>query len=64
MIAGLIRPRTPPGEVRVFEALRDHPGTADWIVWHGLPIRHHETQVEGEADFVLVIPGGGCSWPR
>lgn len=59
MIPALIRYGTPPGEVKVFEALRDHPGTADWIVWHGLPIRHHETQVEGEADFVLVIPGEG-----
>ncbi|QUW18242.1 NERD domain-containing protein [Agrococcus sp. Marseille-Q4369] len=59
MIPGLIRPGTPPGEFKVFEALRDHPGTADWIVWHGLPIRHHETQVEGEADFVIVIPGEG-----
>ncbi|ERG64403.1 hypothetical protein L332_08070 [Agrococcus pavilionensis RW1] len=59
MIPGAIRPGTPPGEAKVFEALRDHPGTSDWIVWHGLPIRHHETQVEGEADFVIVIPDEG-----
>lgn len=59
MIPGAIRPGTPPGERKVFEALRDHPGTADWIVWHGLSIRHHDTQVEGEADFVLLIPGEG-----
>lgn len=43
----------------MFEALRDHPGTDGWLVWHGLPIRHHETQVEGEADFVIMIPGEG-----
>ncbi|MCR8669770.1 nuclease-related domain-containing DEAD/DEAH box helicase [Agrococcus sp. HG114] len=59
MVPGLMRPRTPPGEAKVFEALRDHPGTEGWIVWHGLPIRHHETQVEGEADFVIVAPGEG-----
>jgi hypothetical protein len=59
MVPALIRPRTPPGEVKVFEALRDHPGTDGWLVWHGLPIRHHDTQVEGEADFVIMVPGEG-----
>ncbi|MGC5076158.1 NERD domain-containing protein [Agrococcus sp. DT81.2] len=59
MVPPTIRPRTPPGEVKVFEALRDHPGTAGWLVWHGLPVRHHETQVEGEADFVVMVPGEG-----
>lgn len=54
-----VRPRSPSGEVKVFEALRDHPGTDGWLVWHGLPIRHHETQVEGEADFVIMVPGEG-----
>lgn len=49
----------PSGELRVYEALRDHAGTSDWVVWHGLPIRHHETQVEGEADFVILIPSEG-----
>ena len=59
MVPAAIRPRTPPGESKVFEALRDHPGTAGWLVWHGLAIRHHETQVEGEADFVIMVPGEG-----
>lgn len=59
MIPQLIRAGSPNGEVAVFEALRDHPGTADWLVWHGLPIRHHATQVQGEADFVVVVPGEG-----
>ena len=60
MIPALIASsRVPPGEYAVFEALRDHPGTDGWVVFHGLPIRHHETQVEGEADFVLLVPGEG-----
>ncbi|GAA1424368.1 nuclease-related domain-containing DEAD/DEAH box helicase [Agrococcus citreus] len=59
MVPAVIRPKTPPGEVLVFEALRDHPGTDGWLVWHGLPIRHHETQLEGEADFVIMVPGEG-----
>ncbi|MDR7234035.1 NERD domain-containing protein [Agrococcus sp. BE272] len=49
----------PTGELQVFEALREHPDTDDWVVWHGLPIRHHQTQVEGEADFVVMVPGEG-----
>ncbi|MGM1030470.1 MAG: NERD domain-containing protein [Actinomycetota bacterium] len=59
MNPAVVRPKTPPGEVKVFEALRDHPSTEGWLVWHGLPIRHHETQVEGEADFVIMVPGEG-----
>ncbi len=59
MVPPTIRPRTQPGEVKVFEALRDHPSTDGWLVWHGLPLRHHETQVEGEADFVIMVPGEG-----
>jgi hypothetical protein len=59
MIPGLLRAGAPPGERTVFDALRDHPGTDGWLVWHGLPIRHHETQIEGEADFVLLVPGEG-----
>ncbi len=59
MIPAKIRPGTPPGEVKVFEALRDHPGIDGWVVWHGMRIRHHETQVEGEADFVVMVPGEG-----
>ena len=47
MLPGLPRAGSPPGERKVFDALRDHPGTAGWVVYHGLPIRHHETQVEG-----------------
>lgn len=59
MVPPTVRPRSPSGEVKVFEALRDHPGTDGWLVWHGLPIRRHETQVEGEADFVIMVPGEG-----
>ena len=55
----VIRPKTPPGQVKVFEATPPPPGTGGRLVWHDLPIGHHETQVEGEADFVIVVPGEG-----
>lgn len=48
-----------PGELDAFVALRDAPGTADWIVFHSLAIGRHITQREGEADFVVLAPGIG-----
>ena len=49
----------PPGEHAVFAALRDAANTADWVVFHSLEIAKHATQVQGEADFVVVAPGHG-----
>ncbi len=49
----------PPGELAVFAALRDAPGTDDWVVLHSLEIAHHVSQVQGEADFVVIAPGYG-----
>lgn len=54
----------PPGELLVFDALRDASGTDGWGALHGLPIRHHATQVEGEADFVILSRARGCSSSR
>ncbi|WP_439565048.1 NERD domain-containing protein [Microcella sp.] len=47
----------PPGEHAVFAALRQAPD--DWVVFHSLEIAHHVSQVQGEADFVVVAPGHG-----
>lgn len=49
----------PPGEKAIFSALASDPITEDWIVLHSLGIADHMRQVEGEADFVVVVPGGG-----
>lgn len=49
----------PPGERDVFVGLRDAKGTESWVAFHSLNIAHHESQVEGEADFVVLIPGSG-----
>lgn len=50
-------PDTSPGEVLVFEKLRQCP--SEWIVLHSLHIAEHVRQVEGEADFIVLIPGRG-----
>jgi DNA polymerase III delta prime subunit len=47
------------GEVEVFRRLRDDPGTDDWFVLHSLDIVNHETQVAGEIDFIIIVPGQG-----
>lgn len=59
MIPAYCAESAPPGEKAVFSALRDALETDDWTVLHSLGIAQHERQVEGEADFVVVVPGAG-----
>lgn len=49
----------PPGEVELFDALATSSGTDGWIVLHSLGIANHERLVEGEADFVVLVPEHG-----
>ena len=49
----------PPGEIELFDALATAPGTEDWIAIHSIRIPNHPTQVEGEGDFVVFVPGEG-----
>ena len=47
---------TPPGEKRLFEIFEKTLTGESWIVLHSLGIANHVTQLEGEADFVVIIP--------
>ena len=49
----------PPGEKALYAALASGKETDDWIVLHSLAIAEHVRQVEGEADFVVIVPHGG-----
>lgn len=49
----------PPGERAAFAELKRSNDTGDWIVLHSLGIAHHVRQVEGEADFVVIVPDAG-----
>lgn len=49
----------PPGERSLHVALASSGNTDDWIVLHSLGIADHVRQVEGEADFVVIVPGRG-----
>ncbi len=49
----------PPGERQLYAALATSPEADGWIVLHSLGIADHVRQVEGEADFVVIVPGKG-----
>ena len=46
-------------EMKLFRRLQMMEGTEDWTVLHSLAIAKHDTQSQGEADFVVVIPSEG-----
>jgi hypothetical protein len=52
-------PKSPPGEKRLFSLIKDQLAGENWTVLHSLGIAKHVTQMEGEADFLIVIPGKG-----
>ncbi|MFF0284291.1 ATP-binding domain-containing protein [Rhodococcus aetherivorans] len=49
----------PPGERALFKALAASGETEGWIVLHSLAIASHIRQVQGEADFVVIVPEHG-----
>ncbi len=59
LIPSVCSAESPPGEHRIFEALRDDPGAQGWVVLHSLDLVRHVAKVQGEADFVVIIPGRG-----
>lgn len=50
---------TSPGEAHLFAMLRQAGNDLGWTVLHSLHIPVHVRQVEGEADFVILMPGLG-----
>jgi hypothetical protein len=60
MIPPVFDESTPsPGERLLFDRLQRDPGTDDWVVLHSLDLAEHPSQVCGEVDFVVVVPGQG-----
>ena len=49
----------PPGEANVYHYFNMQNDTDGWHVLHGLDIAEHRTQIRGEADFVIIVPGKG-----
>ena len=59
IIPRLIPSDAPNGEKDIFHKLKTSTQIEDWIVLHGLDIASHITQIEGEADFVIIVPNHG-----
>jgi len=60
MIPSVISPNcASPGEHEIFRKLSKDTTSRDWIVLHSLDIAEHHTQVAGEIDFVVMVPGKG-----
>ncbi len=60
MIPPCIDPNCPsPGELEIFEKLKNDAGTQSWIVLHSLDIANHIKKTSGESDFVVIIPSKG-----
>lgn len=57
--AGIYSGTRSPGERDLFERLRDDHLISDWVVLHSLDIAEHRSQIQGEADFVIVAPNKG-----
>jgi len=47
---------SPPGEVELFTRFRNE-APASWTVLHSVDVPQHVRQVEGEIDFLVLIPG-------
>ncbi|GAA1362101.1 hypothetical protein GCM10009596_21180 [Arthrobacter rhombi] len=50
-----------PGELILFPKFELDEQTRSWIVLHSLNIANHVRNLEGEADFVVVVPGHGIA---
>lgn len=59
MMPGYCPQASPPGEKALYAALAEGADTRDWIVLHSLGIADHVRQVEGEADFIVIVPESG-----
>lgn len=50
---------TSAAERRIFDLLKNDPGTGEWTVIHSLGLARRGKKPYGEIDFVVLIPGGG-----
>lgn len=59
LIPSVCSPESPPGEKLIFEALQADAGAQGWVVLHSLDLVRHVAKLQGEADFVVIVPGQG-----
>ena len=59
MIPAVFDGSAPPGEAIVYDTLHRHPESADWTVLHSFDLPNHVKNLQGEIDFVVIVPGLG-----
>lgn len=59
MIPPFAREGANVSERRIFDALEGIAGHDDWIAIHSLSVGRHVSAFQGEADFVVLVPGKG-----
>ncbi len=47
------------GEQHIAQRIQDDAATANWVVLHSLDVAAHRSQMLGECDFVIIVPGKG-----
>jgi len=50
---------SPPGEAYIYHEFKGKNDIQDWKILHGLDIAPHISQIQGEADFVIIVPNHG-----
>jgi len=59
MIPPVIHPAVrSTAERKLFEVIRDAPGTGDWVCIHSLALARHDTKRRGEIDFLILTRKG------
>jgi len=53
------REKTSPGEIDVFNKLKNDIEATDWIILHSLDIADPSKRLQGESDFVIIVPEKG-----
>jgi len=61
MIPPIIGDDAAPGEKLIFARLASDPASEGWVALHSLDLAKHVRQVQGEADFVVVVPHRGIA---
>ena len=56
LIPYFVTEKTPFGEKKIFDLIKQDKRTDGWIVFHSLGIEEHRTQFMGEADFIIISP--------
>jgi hypothetical protein len=59
MLPAFCPAEAPPGEREVYHLLANDPNASGWTVLHSLDIAEHVRNVQGEADYVVLIPDEG-----